>query len=114
MTPRQFAKIAISFPGAEEAEHMGHPDFRYGGKIFATLNATDGDLGMVKLTLSQQAAFMETDAAIFRPCSGAWGKAGCTHVVLALIEPKLARSALELAYENLVEAQPKTIKKKKT
>ncbi len=31
MTPRQFAKIATSFPGVEEAEHMGHPDFRFGG-----------------------------------------------------------------------------------
>ena len=112
MTPRQFAKIATSFPGAEEAEHMGHPDFRVGGKIFATLNAADGDLGMVKLTPSQQAAFLETDAAIFRPCSGAWGKAGCTYLVLALVKPKTARTALELAYENIVEAQTKRPKEK--
>jgi len=34
MTPRQFAKIAISFPETAESEHMGHPDFRVGGKIF--------------------------------------------------------------------------------
>ncbi len=107
MTPRQFAKIAISFPGAVEAEHMGHPDFQFGGKIFASLNAADGDLGMVKLTPTQQAAFLETHGEVFLPCSGAWGRAGCTHIVLASVRPKLARSALELAFENVVEAQPK-------
>ncbi len=83
MTPRQFAKIAISFPGAVEAEHMGHPDFRFSGKIFASLNAADGDLGMVKLTPTQQTAFLETHG-----------------------------SALELAFENVVEAQPKRHKPK--
>ena len=103
MTPRQFTKIAISFPGAVEAEHMGHPDFRFGGKIFASLNAVDGDLGMVKLTPTQQAAYLETDGNVFRPCSGAWGKSGCTYIVLALAKPQMARSALEQAFENIVE-----------
>ena len=112
MTPRQFTKIATSFPGAVEAEHMGHPDFRVAGKIFSSLNAVDGELGMVKLTPSQQAAYLETDSDVFRPCSGAWGKSGCTHIVLSLATPKLARSALELAFENIVEGQPKRTKSK--
>ena len=30
-----FRRLALAFPGAEEREHMGHPDFRVGGKIFA-------------------------------------------------------------------------------
>ena len=37
MTAAQFRKIALSFPEAVEAAHMGHPDFRVGGRIFATL-----------------------------------------------------------------------------
>src|SRR5438132_8889105 len=37
MTAAQFREIALSFPEAVEAAHMGHPDFRVGGRIFATL-----------------------------------------------------------------------------
>jgi predicted DNA-binding protein (MmcQ/YjbR family) len=49
MTPKEFRKIALSFPETEEESHMGHPDFRVSGKIFATLGP-DEDWGMVKLT----------------------------------------------------------------
>ena len=44
-TPDDFRRIALSFPGAEEGGHMGHADFRVGGKIFATLGAPDDGLG---------------------------------------------------------------------
>ena len=37
MTANQFRKLALSLPDAVEAEHMDHPDFRVGGKIFGTL-----------------------------------------------------------------------------
>jgi len=33
MTENDFRKLALDFPGAEEKSHMGHPDFRVGGKI---------------------------------------------------------------------------------
>jgi hypothetical protein len=36
MTADKFRKLALALPEAIEAEHMGHPDFRVGGKIFAT------------------------------------------------------------------------------
>jgi hypothetical protein len=32
-----FRRIALSLGGAEESSHMGHADFRVGGRIFATL-----------------------------------------------------------------------------
>jgi len=32
MTPAQFRKIALSLPNTEEAEHVGHPDFRCGAR----------------------------------------------------------------------------------
>ena len=41
MTASQFRKIAIGLPDAEERAHMGHPDFRVAGKIFATLGYPD-------------------------------------------------------------------------
>ncbi len=37
MNTNDFRRIALSFPGAEESSHMGQPDFRVGGRIFATL-----------------------------------------------------------------------------
>ena len=39
MTQQQFRKIALAFPGTTESEHMGHPDSRVGGKIFASFGA---------------------------------------------------------------------------
>lgn len=38
MTAEGFRKMALSLPETAEAAHMGHPDFRVGGKIFATLS----------------------------------------------------------------------------
>jgi hypothetical protein len=37
MTADEFREIALSFDGTEEKSHMQHPDFRVGGKVFATL-----------------------------------------------------------------------------
>jgi hypothetical protein len=37
MTANAFRSLALSFPEASEQAHMGHPDFRVGGKILATL-----------------------------------------------------------------------------
>ena len=37
MTANDFRRLALGLEGVIEAEHMDHPDFRVGGKIFATL-----------------------------------------------------------------------------
>jgi len=37
MNVADFRRIALSLEGAEEGSHMGSPDFRVGGRIFATL-----------------------------------------------------------------------------
>jgi hypothetical protein len=39
VTQDDFRRIALSMPEAIESSHMGHPDFRVAGKIFATLGA---------------------------------------------------------------------------
>jgi hypothetical protein len=41
MTPDAFRRLALSLPEAAEIGHMGHPDFRVRGKIFATLGYPD-------------------------------------------------------------------------
>ena len=37
MNSADFRRIALSLQGAEESSHMGAPDFRVGGRIFARL-----------------------------------------------------------------------------
>ena len=79
---------------------MGHPDFRIGGKIIASLGSPDADWGMVKLTPDQQAALIETNGGACQPCRGIWGLRGYTNIRLAEATQSLVRSALELAFEN--------------
>jgi hypothetical protein len=50
---------------------MGYPDFRVGGKIFATL-WIDDSWGMVKLTPDQQAEFIQREPRTFAPVPGGW------------------------------------------
>src|SRR3712207_3970758 len=57
MTETQFRRIALALTGAVEGAHMGHPDFRASGRIFATLHG-NGKTGMVKLTPEQQNHFV--------------------------------------------------------
>jgi hypothetical protein len=108
MTPDAFRTLALSFPEAVEQSHMGHPDFRVGGKIFATL-APDGTWGMVKLTPDHQADFIRNDHLTFEPIPGAWGKKGATKVKLPKAKTASVRSALATAWRNTA---PKKLQQK--
>lgn len=99
MTADEFRNLALGFPETSEAAHMGHPDFRVRGKIFATLGP-DEDWGMVKLTPDQQASFMHLEPNVFHPASGAWGRRGCTIVRLEGAEELTVRQALLAAWRN--------------
>lgn len=99
MTADQFRSLALSLPEAVEGAHMGHPDFRVAGKIFATLGP-DGDWGMVKLTPAEQKTFMRTEPEAYAPIKGAWGKRGCTRVELAAADEASVRQALIAAWKN--------------
>jgi len=48
-TDTDFRRVALALTDAVESAHMGHPDFRVNGRIFATLHA-DMKFGMVALT----------------------------------------------------------------
>lgn len=102
MTEDDFRDIALELDGALEGAHMGHPDFRANNRIFASLRK-DGTLGMVKLTPGQQQVFLAEHPAMFTPSPGAWGRGGCTDVVLAHARVPVLRSAMHLAYEGVLE-----------
>ncbi len=99
MTAKKFRILALRLPEASEEAHMGHPDFRVGGKIFATLGP-DEDWGMVKLTPEQQAAFLRDEPDVFHPANGAWGRRGCTIVCLRNAKELTVRHALIEAWRN--------------
>ena len=101
MTTDDFRKIALEIPSAVERSHMNHPDFRVAGKIFASLGVPNENWGMVKLTPEQQRGFIEKAPEVFKPCSGAWGRAGATNVYLASAKASLVRAALDTAAKNV-------------
>lgn len=104
MNADDFRAAALKAPGAIEASHMNHPDFRVNGKIFASLGYPDDDWGMVKLTPEQQCAFLKKSPEAFRPCNGAWGINGATNVHLASIGRGVLREALTAAAQNITNA----------
>jgi hypothetical protein len=99
MNPAQFRRIALALDGVIEAEHMGHPDFRANGKIFATIHG-DSKSGMVKLTPEQQQVFLSEHPDAFEPESGAWGRAGCTKVQFDKVTADVLGNALTSAWQN--------------
>ena len=100
MTARDFREIALSFPEAVESAHMSHPDFRVGGRIFATLGYPDEEWGMIKLTPEEQRSFVRADPAVFRPVTGAWGRRGNTNVHLPKAKIDKIHEALGVAWRN--------------
>jgi hypothetical protein len=99
MTADKFRRLALSLPEVSEQSHMAHPDFRVGGKIFATLGP-DEDWGMVKLTPTQQEPLVRGEPKVFQPASGAWGRRGATIVQLDDADEPTVRQALLAAWRN--------------
>ncbi len=99
MSPNDFRRIALGVHNAIESAHMGHPDFRVNGKIFATLHGDD-KWGMVKLTPDQQQELVRENPATFAPENGAWGRAGCTKVLLESVDETTLAEAITLAWQN--------------
>ncbi len=101
MNAAALRKLALALPEAEESAHMGHPDFRVRGKIFATLGAPDASFGMVKLPPEQQEGFVDKWPKVYVPVKGGWGKGGATNVRLAAATAATLRPALEVAWRNV-------------
>ncbi len=112
MNVDDFRRIALSFEGAEESSHMGSPDFRVGGRIFATLAAQDQGYGNLMLSPEQQHDFVTEQPDVFLPVPGGWGRMGATHVRLALANEDLLRGALEVAWRSRREKNGRAGKKK--
>jgi hypothetical protein len=111
MTADDFRQAALGMAGAMERSHMGHPDFRAHGRIFATLHSND-EWGMVKVTPAEQRELMRAHPDVFVPSAGAWGRQGCTNVKLAAADERTVRAAMLLAWENSAVGPPSKRRKK--
>lgn len=104
-TAADFRRISLNLPETEQRRHMNHPDFRVGGKIFATLAYPNKEWGMVKLTPMQQGDFVQAHPRAFRPVNGAWGRKGCTSVLLAKAGKRTLKEAILAAWRNYAPSE---------
>ncbi len=77
---------------------MDHPDFRVGGKIFATLGYPDAQHGTIMLSPLDQDLLLQRHAKAFNPAAGVWGKTGATSVTLRSAPKRVVALALESAW----------------
>src|SRR5215471_14758280 len=98
MTPNEFRQLALSFPKVIESTHMHHPDFRVGGRIFATIGYPNKDSAVVKLSPDEQKEFVRSNPGVFKLVKGAWGQQGATTINLPGATIKIVREALTAAW----------------
>lgn len=103
MALADFRRLALQLEGVEESSHMGSPDFRVGGRIFATLAHQEKGYGNLMLTPEAQAEFVAEHPEIFLPVAGGWGRNGATHLHLAAASEDVLAGALRTAWKLRVE-----------
>ncbi|WP_375461073.1 MmcQ/YjbR family DNA-binding protein [uncultured Enterovirga sp.] len=100
MLPDDVRALARLLPEVIEGAHRGHPDFRVGGKILATL-WTEEDRVVVKLTPEWQALMTEAQPDVFEPIAGSWDARGWTNVDLNSADEDTLRHALLSAWRTV-------------
>ncbi|AMY07160.1 hypothetical protein LuPra_00327 [Luteitalea pratensis] len=113
MTADDFRDLLLDFEGVVEGAHMGHPDFRLQGRIFASLMA-DGLRANVKLAPEEQAAFVDEAPVTFTPAAGAWGRQGWTAIQLPAAKDSAVRGACVLAWQAALAAPPRKPPRRRT
>ena len=100
MSPDDFRKLTLRLPEVVEQQHQGHPDFRIGNKVFATLGWPDSAWGMVRLPVDEQKKYTAAQPSVFEPATGAWGRRGSTKIRLAAADPNAVEQALLTAWRH--------------
>ena len=106
MTPAEFRRAALSLAGVDEKAHMSHPDFRVGGRIFATLGYPDDRFGTVMVSPEDQARLVRDHPDAFTPAAGQWGRSGSTSVLLARAPRVAVQAALTSAWRRRAVGKP--------
>ncbi len=95
MTADDVRRLALALPGAVEGAHHDHPDFRVGGRIFATLHP-DGVRAVIRLERDEAEALVRDAPAIYG-LSGASARRAWLGVRLGAADPAAVADLLERA-----------------
>jgi hypothetical protein len=96
-TIAQARRIFLEQPEAEEKSHMGHPDFRVGGKIFATLWPTK-NVAVVRLSVADQTGALQMNPVALKLKH--WGKSPYLEVDLPKADLALLRALAQAAWRH--------------
>lgn len=103
MHPDDVRALARMLPDVSEGAHQGHPDFRIGGRIFATLWVEEERV-VLKLALADQVRFLAEAPDLFTPIAGAWGRRGWTNLDLWEADEAILRESLLAAWRTVAPA----------
>ena len=95
--PDDVRALALMLPEAIPGAHKGNPDFRIGGRVFATL-WTEEERVVLRLSPEDQARLLEAEPDLFSAIDGAWGRRGWTNLALDACAEELLREALLAAW----------------
>ncbi|KIU29812.1 hypothetical protein SR39_22415 [Methylobacterium radiotolerans] len=104
MGPDDVRILALMLPEAVAGAHSGNPDFRVGGRVFATLWVEEARV-VLRLAPADQAALCEAEPDLFAPLDGAWGRRGWTNLDLDLCPEETLRAALLGAWRMTAPAE---------
>ncbi len=97
MRYREFRRLCMSLPEAEEIETWGEATFRVRGRIFA-MGSPEGGSVSVKASLDDQSGLVAMDPKTFA-VSAYTGRFGWVSVTLARLGPELGERLIRNAWE---------------
>lgn len=103
MQPHDVRSLALRLPEVVEGAHKGNPDFRLGGRIFATL-WVDEDRLVVRLSADDLSALRDADRDLLEPVPGAWGRRGWASINLWEADEEVVRTILAAGWRRLAPA----------
>ena len=103
MQPQDVRALALMLPEVVEGAHKGNPDFRLGGRIFATL-WVDEDRLVVRLSAEDLSTLDEAVRDLLEPVPGAWGRRGWASINLWEADEEIVRAILLAGWRRLAPA----------
>jgi hypothetical protein len=106
---KQFAELALSFPGTDQVPHFDRIGFKVSGKrMFSTYLEKDNTANIF-LTPQEQTVFCKMDTSIY-PVPNKWGEKGATTFELNRVPNHILQEALLSAYNEVLS--PKKAKQR--
>lgn len=105
-----FREYCLLFPDSQELPHFEKTSFRYGKKIFATIDKKN-NRACIKLSAGNQDVFSQVPGKVIYPVPNKWGQQGWTFAELDRADKRILKQMVELAYREVSEASKSPRKK---